>query len=254
MSEGAWIFLSHSHKDFDQVRALRNELEDLGHHPLMFFLKCLDDDSEVDDLIRREIQARSWFLLCDSANSRASRWVQEERRIIDALPDHFSVKVVLTDPSRKQIASLSALTKRASVFLSYTHEDHNTAGRIEAALRENDFGVFSDLQIPPGEDWQVRIRTELEHAATKGAILVLLSQASLRSVWQRREIQYAFEHMDTREHSTNIIPLFVDPPEAVFPLAPPQLMDIQGIDFSTGNFSQNMLQLMRALKDYDWDS
>ena len=42
---GAWIFMSHSHQDYDKVRALRNELEKQGHHPLMFFLKCLNDDS-----------------------------------------------------------------------------------------------------------------------------------------------------------------------------------------------------------------
>jgi hypothetical protein len=38
---GAWIFLSHSNKDFEKVREIRNDLEQLGHRPLMFFLKCL---------------------------------------------------------------------------------------------------------------------------------------------------------------------------------------------------------------------
>src|SRR2546430_8848168 len=123
MSEGAWIFLSHSHKDFDKVRGLRNELEMQGHHPLLFFLKCLNDDSEIDDLVRREIEARSWFILCDSQNSRSSRWVQEERKIIDALPSHTSATVNLDDSLFTQTSSISEITKRASVFLSYSHLD-----------------------------------------------------------------------------------------------------------------------------------
>ncbi len=59
MSEGSWIFLSHSHNDFEKVREVRNILEVQGHNPLMFFLKCLNNDDEIDDLITREIEARS---------------------------------------------------------------------------------------------------------------------------------------------------------------------------------------------------
>src|SRR5687768_15897528 len=76
--EGAWIFPSHSTKDFVKVAGLRNGLESQGHRPLMFFLKCLGDDCEIDSLIRREIDARTWFILCQSANAKLSRWVQSE--------------------------------------------------------------------------------------------------------------------------------------------------------------------------------
>ena len=41
----------------------------------MFFLKCLNDHAELHDLIRREIEARTGFLLCDSQAARQSRWV-----------------------------------------------------------------------------------------------------------------------------------------------------------------------------------
>ncbi len=87
MAEGAWIFLSHSNKDFDQVRELRSILEEKEHHPLMFFLKCLSDEDEIDDLIRREIEVRSWFILCDSENARNSAWVQQEIEIIKGYPE-----------------------------------------------------------------------------------------------------------------------------------------------------------------------
>ena len=51
---GAWIFLSHSHHDLEKVRHIRNELERRGHHPLLFFRKCLeDDDARLPGLIPR---------------------------------------------------------------------------------------------------------------------------------------------------------------------------------------------------------
>lgn len=45
LTKGGWIFLSHSNKDFDKVRCVRNALEEREFRPLMFFLKCVDDDS-----------------------------------------------------------------------------------------------------------------------------------------------------------------------------------------------------------------
>ena len=57
-SSNAWVFISHSNKDFEKIIQVRNKLERLQYKPLLFFLKCLDDDSEIFDLIKREIKAR----------------------------------------------------------------------------------------------------------------------------------------------------------------------------------------------------
>ena len=43
---GCWIFLSHSSKDIDKVRLIRNEFEKMGHYPLAFHLRCLSTDTE----------------------------------------------------------------------------------------------------------------------------------------------------------------------------------------------------------------
>ncbi len=78
MEEGnydTYVFLSHSHKDYEKVSILRNLLENKGYRPIMFYLKCLDDNSEIDNLIKREIDCRAYFILCDSNNSRHSTWV-----------------------------------------------------------------------------------------------------------------------------------------------------------------------------------
>lgn len=256
MSEGAWIFLSHSHKDFDKVRELRNELEAQGHHPLLFFLKCLDDDSEVDGLIRREIEARSWFILCDSPNSRASRWVREERKIIAGLSSHTSATVDLNDPIPSQLSSISGLTKRASVFLSYARADKQIARQIEDALRADDFGVFSDLQIAPGMSWQTEIKSALDNAVERGAVLVLLSRSSITSQWQQREMVLAFKHAESGEGPRNIIPIFLDPPELMLEAAPLAvrytLRDIKSFNFSTGEFPENMTHVKHWLRSFEW--
>lgn len=44
------------------MRQVRNILEQQGYRPLMFFLNCLNDDNEIDGLIKREIDSREKLL------------------------------------------------------------------------------------------------------------------------------------------------------------------------------------------------
>lgn len=120
---GAWIFLSHSHKDFEKVRGIRNELERRGHRPLMFFLKCLEnDDALLPDLLKREISARQWFVLCDSPNAQSSRWVREEMEMIQAMEGKVFEKVDLSKDLETELHKLVGISKRATVFLSYARQ------------------------------------------------------------------------------------------------------------------------------------
>jgi hypothetical protein len=256
LSEGAWIFLSHSHRDFDKVASVRNHLEQMGHHPLMFFLKCLDDSDEIDGLIRREIEARSWFILCNTSNSRKSRWVKAELQIIGGLPEKTYEEIDLDDPDLDLDAGLYTITHRASVFLSYHRSDAARAHRIRQALLAKDFGVFSDLELAAGENWRERVESELENAARRGAVLVLLSVESVRSRWQQSEMLEARRIAERYGRSANLIPVFLDNPEEVLVGAPSEtryaLQRIQAIDFSRGEFEQNMSRLMGALREFPW--
>ena len=85
-----WVFLSHSVKDYKKVRLVRNILEEEGLRPLMFFLLCLENEEEIDDLIKREINCRTRFILCDSVNAQASKWVQKEVEYITRTDAHLS--------------------------------------------------------------------------------------------------------------------------------------------------------------------
>ena len=73
-NEGCWIFISHSSKDIEKIRMIRNEFEKYGQNPLAFHLKCLKTDTnenknELLDLIKREIESREWFVFCESESS-----------------------------------------------------------------------------------------------------------------------------------------------------------------------------------------
>ena len=252
MAEGAWIFLSHSHRDFEKLRSLRDQLEKRNHHPLVFFLKCLDDDSEIDDLIRREIAARSWFILCDSANSRTSRWVMREREIIQTLPGHSFATVDLDAEIDEQLESLAPLLKRASVFPSYDRSDHARVAPILQALRAADFGVFSDLEIPLGRYFVREIEIALRNAAENGAILVFLSRSSLSSQWQRQEIALALRMAEPGMQPANVVPVFLDPPASLFNLLPDlgRLLERQGFDFSNDLPVPNIERLIGWLRGF----
>ncbi len=73
-----YVFVSHSQKDIIKVRQVRDYLERNSFEPILFNLKCITDSDELTDLVKREIDARKWFVYLDSTNARASSRVQAE--------------------------------------------------------------------------------------------------------------------------------------------------------------------------------
>ncbi len=73
-----YVFLSHSQNDIEKVRQIRDELETGSFEPILFNLKCLTDADELSALVKREIEARRWFIYLDSAAARKSERVQAE--------------------------------------------------------------------------------------------------------------------------------------------------------------------------------
>ena len=208
--EGAWVFLSHSHKDLEKVRRIRDSLEAKGHNPLMFFLKCLDDDSELDDLIRREIDARTWFILCQSPNASASRWVQQEVEIIKGLEGKAYEEIDLDDDLESQVERAAALSRRATVFISYSRETEGEVAKVlRAELLKHDFRVFLDVEdLSPG-NWAEQIRKAVDESVREGYFLLLLSPERLASEFVRQEVHYAFDRQAASGRSNNIVPIVV---------------------------------------------
>ena len=54
--KGGYVFVSHSHLDIEQVRKIRNFLEDSGMEPILFYLRSMDcEDKEKLKTLKRLI-------------------------------------------------------------------------------------------------------------------------------------------------------------------------------------------------------
>ncbi len=246
---GAWIFVSHSHHDQEKVRKIRNYLEDRGHNPLLFFLKCLDDDdARLPKLIRDEIRSRNWFVLCDSPNAKASKYVPEEIALVESLDGKSKETIDLTQDLESQLYKLDRLLKRATVFLSYARADEKIAKRIQIALEKHDYSVWCNLSIPSGSDWRAEVRSAIDEAVKSGFVLILMSRASLSSQWCRHETEYA---LHIAAHRSNIIPVIIAPfpREAMLP----QLKYINSVDLLRGSFHAGLERLIRSMKTQDME-
>lgn len=202
-SKGGYIFLSHSHDDIEIIRKIRNTLEQEGFEPLCFYLKCLSDDSEIEDLIKREIDAREWFIFANSENSRKSKWVTLEREYITRTNSKKIITIDLDD--KKGISdAVNGILHNLRIFISYSSKDSQIARRIKDKLEEKDYLVFfAPDSIPVGSDYQQIITRAITEASREGCVLALLSASSINSAWVTKEIGYAISK------GGNVIPVLL---------------------------------------------
>lgn len=246
--EGAWIFVSHSHQDLAKVRVIRDALEARGHNALLFFLKCLGDDAEVDNLIRREIEARTWFVLCDSENARSSRWVLSELEIIKTLAEKAYEVIDLDSDLQDQVARIDRLSKRATVFLSYAQSDEAIADRLRQALRDRDYAVWDPrTDLAPGDNWTNEIRRSVQNAMTNGLFVLLLSPAALESSAVQMELDYALE-LEARLPD-RLVPVEVSPIE--LDMLPGVFRHRTRLVLTDDHFGQAVERLIRVLMQID---
>lgn len=206
--EGAWIFVSHSHQDLNEVRRVRDALEAMGHNPLLFFLKCLNDDSELDDLIRREINAREIFLLCDSPNAQASDWVNDEREVIKRLSGRLERVVDLKADWAQQLSDIKELSRLSTVFISYDRVDRQIAADIAVALQRHDYKV-AEFDFNPGQNWESGLKGLIDSSIDHGMVLVLLSPEALHNTAVLQETVYALGRCADKGLEANVIPVVV---------------------------------------------
>jgi hypothetical protein len=255
---GGWIFVSHSHLDLDKVRQIRNFLEAEGHKPLLFFLKCLaDQDARLPILIREEIMARTWFILCKSEHAEVSQWVRDEVAIVVSRkrPQTYVTVDLAKDfePDQdgvpKFAARLRPLLKRATVFLSYARSDAEIARQIHDALVGEDYRAFMDIaSLPRDTRWEGPLHTALDEALRHGFVLLLLSPDYLASEYCERERKQAFALLASRPWS-NLVPVIVREPAAVQAQLPPDLRYLQCIDVTKGSVVENVMGLLDHLKE-----
>lgn len=201
--------MSHSHADIAEVRKLRNALEQAGFEPLCFYLKCMDKcmedpalQAELRSLLRREIDAREWFVYVNSQHSRNSSWVQFERECVerDGRKKVFQMNLEQQD-SVEQVAA--KILRNLRIFMSYAHKDTPIARRIKQKLLEKDYRVFLEEDITVGCNWAPSIANVIVEASQTGCVLALLSENAVQSPSVRREIEFALEE------GGNVVPVLL---------------------------------------------
>lgn len=142
------VFLSHSHKDVEKIRKIRDVLEVINCNPIMFYLKCLDDDNEVlEEFIKKEIEARNIFIYCKSKNSEESIWVKKELEYIRQLDKNrlyeIDIEEGFTHSLPNILMEISKLLRRNTIILCNfnPYEDKTIANNITQKLSEKGYRI-----------------------------------------------------------------------------------------------------------------
>lgn len=143
-----YIFVSHSSKDWNKVRIIRNYLEDRSFYPLLFHLKCLETNGEdlslLQDLLHREIISRRRFLYCRSENSIRSKFVQWELEQVQAINNAIFMEINLDDSSNIILNKLSVWTDYlTTIGFIGTWRSRIIQNRIIENLRKKDINIKS---------------------------------------------------------------------------------------------------------------
>ena len=192
---GGSVFISHSHKDLPKVRQIRNLLEQRGLDPLCFYMQCLTDEDEIEDLLKREIDARDWFAFMESPNSRQSAWVRKEREYIQKSPDKRILYCKLHEDSPEDIAN--RIIDRMTVYVCYS-ERNKEYGRFAAeALGSMDFRVYdrcngkASLDDCFSQENLNQTEAAIREAANHGCFLYLMTKESSQARIMWKELEYA---------------------------------------------------------------
>ena len=193
----SWVFLSHSNEDYDKVAVLRDMLEEQKKRPIMFYLKCMENPAyrkELERLLKREIDAREQFILCDSENARKSEWVQEEVKYIKSKGRKYQTIDIDADPKLIRRA-VTDFVNRDKVFISYSRSDYTWAQTVKEVLKQKGFSVFLDREILRlGDDIAKTISGAIDESERQGYQICLLSRAYCQSSYCLSELEYILNH------------------------------------------------------------
>lgn len=227
-----FVFLSHSHLDYEKVRVVRDLLEIEGFRPLMFFLKCLEKKGYEEltrKLIKEEIDDRHRFVLCDSENAKESDWVQFEVEHIKETNRPYEI-VDLNWPVEKIAETIKKFKIRSTVFISYPRRQKELARAINEKLKMYDFNTFfdeDDLRVV-GTSYEEIISKSIIKAAEEGYVLAIIDEHFSFKSWQFKEIRAA------EDYGGRIIPVVTESlsDEAMFLFGNINYIDVQNMSVS----------------------
>lgn len=199
-----YFFISHSHLDIEKVRLIRNTIEEtFFYEPILFFLKCLSDENELQDLLQREISERIWFVYCKSQNAEKSKYVRQEREYVNKLiQGGKKIHIIEVELDKYNIwnnkifnyikSQIAFQIKKTKLFISYSRLDKAVFDKMRLNLTEAGYSVW-DLENATSEyDWGDSVTNHIkEHSYKDGAVIMLVTENSLKSNFMMEEIQCA---------------------------------------------------------------
>lgn len=212
LNKGSWIFLSHSSHDIEKVRIIRNEFERLGHNPLAFHLKCLTDKTEdgkkeLFDLIKREIEAREWFVFCESPEAKKSPNVALEHSYILKSGKDKIWSIDMTQDINSILSNVKKICTSIEVFISYSHKDHELIKPLINTLVEKDYSVWTEENIKHSSNSFVeQISDAISTCSKRGFYIIVISDNSTDSMYVKNELDFAYANGAT------IIPIVLGNP------------------------------------------
>lgn len=247
-----WVFLSHSSIDYENVKIVRNYLEENGFSALMFYLKCLEEDDKKDniqELLKWEINARNIFVLCDSRAAKKSEWVKWETDYVKKQPAKI-YKEIDIDKLRyqkcTQLSILDDLMYRATLYFSYSSKDRTKVEIVYEKLNSIGFRIFKDISdMKKGSNNQIiqsKLHEALLETSGQGVVVIFLSENAKLSPWFWKEKAVALE-LDVF-----IIPIRLDDVNIdEFPA----FRNLQYIDMRDGVSDNQINQLINIINERD---
>lgn len=185
-----WVFISHASQDYDNVRAVRNHLEDRGFSALMFYLKSLEDEDKkqhIKTLIEWEIDSRNIFVLCDSESSRQSNWVQWEKAYVKSLSNKLYKTIDIDDfrqGDTSELSKLNDLLSKGTLYLTYAHADEDRILPVREKLISLGYRIFNGVSSLGQDEFNdSRMYDAFSETLDKGVIIIFLSKNAKRSRW-----------------------------------------------------------------------
>lgn len=194
--EGSWIFLSHSSADIEKVRMIRNQFEKNHQNPLAFHLKCLRTDTEeglaeLENLIKREIDARDWFVFCESEAAKKSNYVSMEKDYIIKTGKKKIWSLDMSLSIDELLTKVDEICTSVKIFLSYRKRNRNFVSILRKELSRFDFDVWYDEDLLPGESFNEQIFEKINAAAQFGFFVIIIAEGDENSFTVRVELPLA---------------------------------------------------------------
>ncbi len=249
LERGAWIFVSHSNRDFEKVRKVRNYLETKGHKPILFYLKAQENErweTVFEGFIKDEIRSREVFVLCNSPNADESKPVLQEAAFVHELKGVARIILDLRWPWAQQQEALDRASRSASVFVSYLASGQNEAQPICDGLKAHGFRVWSYSDVPAGTSWKDKITEALAEAH----VVALLNPQIVGLPLVQAELKFAIDQVQ-RNPGVSFVPVVISDFPATMAAVNallPTLANYQMLDFSVESKQSNIETLARVLR------